>query len=134
MTLPPLMVAAARRHLEAAYGLALEGLGDDQVSGAIAAAAEDPWVDPSEPRFLARVVDRLPIDESWLFREDPLWEWLRDEAGPALLDAALAAARPVRVLSLGCSAGQEPFSELTAAVGAKGYHARATGVYTTRDR
>jgi len=110
VTLPPLMIASARRHLEAAYGLALEGLGDDQIAGAIAAAAEDPWVDPSEPRFLARVVDRLPIDESWLFREDPLWEWLRDEGGPALLDAALAAARPVRVLSLGCSAGQEPFS------------------------
>jgi nucleoside-diphosphate-sugar epimerase len=32
------------------------------------------------------------------------------------------------------AAGQEPFSDLTAAVGAKGYHATATGVYTTRDR
>ena len=32
------------------------------------------------------------------------------------------------------AAGQDPFSDLTAAVGAKGYHATATGVYTTRDR
>lgn len=110
MTLPPLVLSAARRHLETAYGLALEGLGDDQIASAIAGAAEDPWVDPSDARFLSRVVDRLPIDESWLFREDELWEWLRDEAGPALLDASLVAGRPVRILSLGCSAGQEPFS------------------------
>lgn len=32
------------------------------------------------------------------------------------------------------NAGQDPFSDLTAKVGAKGYHATATGVYTTRDR
>jgi nucleoside-diphosphate-sugar epimerase len=32
------------------------------------------------------------------------------------------------------AAGEDPFSDLTAQVGAKGYHAVATGVYTTRDR
>jgi len=32
------------------------------------------------------------------------------------------------------AAGEDPFSELTAQVGVKGYHAVATGVYTTRDR
>ena len=110
MTLPAPTIAAARRHLEAAYGLALEGLGDDQIAGAISAAADDACPDPADAAFLSRVVDRLPIDESWLFREDGLWEWLRDEAGPALLEAAIAAGRPVRVLSLGCSGGQEPFS------------------------
>lgn len=30
--------------------------------------------------------------------------------------------------------GQDPFSVLAAEVGSKGYHAKATGVYTTRDR
>jgi nucleoside-diphosphate-sugar epimerase len=30
--------------------------------------------------------------------------------------------------------GQDPFSDLTAQVGAKGYHAVPTGIYTTRDR
>jgi nucleoside-diphosphate-sugar epimerase len=30
--------------------------------------------------------------------------------------------------------GEDPFSDLTAQVGVKGYHAVATGVYTTRDR
>ncbi len=110
MSLAPLLVAATRRQLEATYGLALEGVGDEQVAAAIAAAAPGPACDPADPLFLSRVVDRLPIDESWLFREDGLWEWLRDTCGPALLDAGLAAARPVRILSLGCSGGQEPFS------------------------
>jgi len=32
------------------------------------------------------------------------------------------------------AAGLDPFSDLTAEVGVKGYHAVATGVYTTRDR
>lgn len=32
------------------------------------------------------------------------------------------------------AAGIDPFSDLAAAVGAKGYHAKATGVYTPRDR
>jgi chemotaxis methyl-accepting protein methylase len=109
MTDPALAVPAARRHLEAAYGLALEGLGDHQIAGAIAAAGGGK-ADPADPAFLARLVDHLPIDESWLFREDALWEWLRDDAGPALLEAAALAHRPVRVLSLGCSSGQESFS------------------------
>uniref|UniRef100_UPI001F596ED7 CheR family methyltransferase n=1 Tax=Anaeromyxobacter oryzisoli TaxID=2925408 RepID=UPI001F596ED7 len=96
-----------RRALEATYGLALEGLSEDQVDAAILAAGAG---DPADPAYLARVLDRLPIDESWLFRDDGLWEWLRDEIGPQLLDRAAARGRPVRILSLGCSAGQEPFS------------------------
>jgi chemotaxis protein methyltransferase CheR len=107
----PDLVSATRRHLEAAYGLALEGLTADQIASAVTAAWRDlPPAEPSEPAWLARVVDRLPIDESWLFRDDALWTWLRDEAGPALLERGMALGRPVRVLSLGCSSGQEPFS------------------------
>jgi chemotaxis methyl-accepting protein methylase len=112
VTFPPLALASVRRQLEAIYGLALEGVGEDQIASAASAAASGGGApaDPADPVFLARLVDRLPIDESWLFREDGLWEWLRDEGGPALLDAALAAARPLRILSLGCSGGQEAFS------------------------
>jgi chemotaxis protein methyltransferase CheR len=120
MTLPPLATAAARRQLEAAYGLALEGLEPGQVGAAIDAAARAVG-DPADPRFLPCVVDHLPIDESWLFREDALWEWLRDALAP-LLESAVASGRPVRVLSLGCSAGQEPFS---AAMLLQGLAARA---------
>jgi len=104
------LLAATRAALETTYGLALEGLGDDQIEAAVYSAASAGMADARDPAYLARVVDRLPIDESWLFRDDTLWEWLRDKAGPALLDAAAMAGRPVRVLSLGCSSGQEPFT------------------------
>lgn len=104
------LLAATRAALEATYGLALEGLGDDQIEMAVYSAGAAGMADARDPGFIARVVDRLPIDESWLFRDDSLWEWLRDVAGPQLLDQAALAGRPVRVLSLGCSSGQEPFS------------------------
>jgi chemotaxis methyl-accepting protein methylase len=105
-----LLLGAARRALEAAYGLALPGLSDEQVASAVLAAAAERPLGPVDPGFLPAVLDRLPIDESWLFRDDATWEWLRDAVGPALLDRAGAEGRPVRVLSVGCSAGQEPFS------------------------
>jgi chemotaxis protein methyltransferase CheR len=105
------IVTATRTHLETAYGLALDGLTEDQIATAVEAAWRlEPPGELSDPRWLGRVIDRLPIDESWLFRDDELWTWLRDEAGPALLDRAMAMGRPLRVLSLGCSSGQEPFS------------------------
>jgi chemotaxis methyl-accepting protein methylase len=110
VTCPRDLVEAARRRLESAYGLALEGLSEQQIASAVVAGAGDAPGDPSDPRLLERIVDRLPIDESWLFRDDALWTWIVREAGPELVERALASGRPVRVLSLGCSAGQEPFS------------------------
>lgn len=104
------LLAATRAALEASYGLALEVLGDDQIEMAVYGAASAGMADARDPAYLARVLDRLPIDESWLFRDDALWEWLRDAAGPALLDTTAMAGRPIRVLSLGCSGGQEAFT------------------------
>jgi chemotaxis protein methyltransferase CheR len=111
MSVDPALVAAARRALESLYGLALGGLTDDQIASAVAAAAaQGTPVAPNEPRFLERVVDHLPIDESWLFRDDDLWAWLEADAGPALLERVVMRGRALRVLSLGCSTGQEAFS------------------------
>ena len=101
-----------RLALERRYGLALEGLTEDQIAAALssALAAAGPEVEPADPRLLALVVDRLPIDESWFFRDDALWDWLRLELGPELLERAALKGRVVRALSLGCSSGQEAFS------------------------
>jgi chemotaxis methyl-accepting protein methylase len=103
------VVAVARRQLESSYGLALEGLSEAQIAAAVFAVGGGAD-DPGDARWLERVVDRLPIDESWFFRDDSLWAWIRDEAAPELLERGLAAGRAVRVLSLGCSSGQEAFS------------------------
>ncbi|HET6440537.1 MAG TPA: CheR family methyltransferase [Anaeromyxobacter sp.] len=110
MTAAPLLLAASRAALEAGFGLALEGLGEEQILSAVERALLPGPVDLRQPAFWSRVLDRLPIDESWLFRDDSLWEWLGEEAGSLLLEAAALRGRPVRVLSLGCSGGQEAFS------------------------
>ncbi|MDP1822803.1 MAG: CheR family methyltransferase [Archangium sp.] len=73
---------------------------------AAAGAAEADWKDRA---FLARLVDELPIDESSLFRNELLWQWLAAEL-PAWLDASMGRGRTFRALSLGCSSGQEVFS------------------------
>jgi chemotaxis methyl-accepting protein methylase len=104
------LLTATRAALEASYGLALEGLGDDQIEMAVYGAASTGMADVRDPVYLARVLDRLPIDESWLFRDDTFWDWLQGTPGPALLEEATLAGRPIRVLSLGCSGGQEAFS------------------------
>jgi chemotaxis methyl-accepting protein methylase len=103
-------IAATRRALEGTFGLALDGLSEEQVADAVRGAAAEGCSHPADPAFLGRVVDRLPIDESWLFREDGLWSWLEASVLPEALDRAAREGRPVRVLSLGCSSGPEPFS------------------------
>lgn len=103
--------AAGREALERTYGLALAGLSDAQIEAALTgASAEGAAAGRADLAWLERVLDRLPIDESWLFRDEGLWAWLRDEAGPPLLARALSSGRPVRALSIGCSAGQEAFT------------------------
>lgn len=103
---------AGREALERAYGLALDGLSDDQLEAAAkaASAAGSAPEDAGDPAWLERLLDHLPIDESWLFRDEGLWTWLRDVAGPPLLARALSSGRTVRALSIGCSAGQEAFT------------------------
>lgn len=108
---PGSLFEAERAALERAYGLALDGLSDGQIEAALTgASAEGAPADRADPAWLERVLDRLPIDESWLFRDEALWTWLRAEVGPPLLSHALTSGRPVRALSIGCSAGQEAFT------------------------
>jgi chemotaxis protein methyltransferase CheR len=102
--------AALRRALRLAFGLALEGLSDEQVLAAAGAALDGSHPALAPAGRLAQVVDRLPIDESWMFRDEPLWAWLRADLLPALLAAALERGRPLRAVSLGCAGGQETHS------------------------
>jgi chemotaxis methyl-accepting protein methylase len=104
-------VAAVRRALESSHGLALGGLSDEQIALAVKAAGGlEGRAAPDDPALLERVVDRLPIDESWLFRDERLWGWLRDAVLPGVLERSMGEIRAARALSLGCSGGQEAFS------------------------
>ena len=107
MTAGRATAAALRRALKAAFGLALEGLSDGQVLDAAAGALGGCHPALAPAGALARVVDRLPIDESWLFRDEALWAWLEAELLPGLVERALGWGEPVRALSLGCAGGQE---------------------------
>lgn len=111
--LEPERIAAIRSALETSFGLALDGLSPNQVESAIEVAAGRFGASPEAAKddaLLALVLDALPIDESWLFRDVELWRFLRDRIAPALLEAVFARGRAIRVLSLGCSLGQEAFS------------------------
>lgn len=105
-------LASTRRALESSFGLALEGLVEDQVRAAVEAALArgTPLAAAPDEAFLAAVIDGLPIDESWLFRDEGLWRWVEGDLGPELLQRALARGSPIRALSIGCAAGQEAFS------------------------
>ncbi len=106
---PAMRAGAVRRALRAAYGLGLEGLSDAQVLAAVGPlGGSHPALAPAGA--LAQVVDALPIAESWMFRDEPLWTWLQEELLPGLVVDALSAGRPVRAVSLGCAGGQEAHS------------------------
>jgi chemotaxis protein methyltransferase CheR len=77
---------------------------------AVYGAASAGMADARDPSYLSRVLDRLPIDESWLFRDEGLWTWLKAELLPELVGNALGTGRPLRAVSLGCAGGQEATS------------------------
>ncbi|MCM2333319.1 MAG: hypothetical protein NDI82_05165, partial [Anaeromyxobacteraceae bacterium] len=109
LTAPAMRAGALRRALRAAYGLGLEGLSDAQLLAAMAPlGGGHPALAPVGA--LAQVVDALPIAESWMFRDEPLWSWLQEELLPGLVVDALSSGRPVRAVSLGCAGGQEAHS------------------------
>jgi chemotaxis protein methyltransferase CheR len=62
-----------------------------------------------DEQLLAAVVDALTAVETAFFRDTKPFEVLRDEVLPALIERR-GAARTLRVWSIGCSSGQEPYS------------------------
>jgi len=55
-----------------------------------------------------RIVDAMTTNETYFFRDDNLWNWLREEAIPEVLRRA--ATGPVRIWSAAASTGQEGYS------------------------
>lgn len=99
-----------RNALEERFGLRMAAVSDVELLRVLREVSRAAEPDLLDPRLLHAVVDRLPIDESSLFRNEALWTWLREALLPELVDEALQEGRTLRALSLGCAAGQEVFS------------------------
>ena len=59
-------------------------------------------------KLRGRIVDAMTTNETYFFRDDNLWNYLREVAAPALLRKA--ASGPVRIWSAAASTGQEAYS------------------------
>ena len=106
----------AEAFLEQWIGLDSQTVG----SGAIARAVRirmNACGEPEEGAFLARIsrdaeererfIDEVVVPESWFFRDQQVFDYLRQQA-IALAQRAYPA--PLRVLSVPCAAGEEPYS------------------------
>lgn len=60
-----------------------------------------------EMRVLAQ---RLSVGETFFFRQKEHFEAFRDQALPFVIERHRTAAAPVRILSAGCSSGEEPYT------------------------
>ena len=106
----------AEAFLERWIGLDSQTVG----SGAIARAVKirmNACGEPEEGAFVARIsrdaeererfIDEVVVPESWFFRDQQVFDYLRQQA-IALAQRAYPA--PLRVLSVPCAAGEEPYS------------------------
>lgn len=99
-------------------GLMLEGNGEDTLKAAIAARMRASGL-LGEQAYLARLttneaefqelVTLLTINETYFFREPEQLALLTEKMVPRLL-ALRGPGRPIRILSAGCSTGEEPYS------------------------
>ena len=76
----------------------------------------------SDPEEYARLISSLLIKVTEFFRDQKVFDHLRDETLPPLIDDARKHGRPLRVWSAGCSTGEEAYSlaiTLSEAIGEK---------------
>ena len=105
-------------------GLAIESIGRASLDLAIAARAkvrgirnprEYAVIAATDPAEWDELVEQLVVPETWFFRGHATFELLRDYASRLRLPRPSAATRPqLRMLSLPCSTGEEPYSMVMA--------------------
>jgi chemotaxis protein methyltransferase WspC len=69
--------------------------------------AYERWVEQSESELQA-LVEEVVVSESWFFRDERPYQWFRDYIREGWVDNLLRP--PLRILSLGCAGGEEPYS------------------------
>jgi chemotaxis protein methyltransferase CheR len=110
-------LARVKQLVKERCGLLLEGNGEANLVQVLAERARALAIDPTQyfarlrdsgPEF-QELVNRLTVNETYFFREAEQIRLLVDRLVPRLL-AARAGLAPVRILSAGCSSGEEPYS------------------------
>lgn len=110
-------LARVKQLVKARCGLLFEGNGEANLVQVLAERIRALEIVPAQyfarlhdngPEF-QELVNRLTINETYFFRESEQIRWLVDRLVPRLL-AARAGLGPVRILSAGCSSGEEPYS------------------------
>ncbi|HEX7471529.1 MAG TPA: CheR family methyltransferase [Candidatus Limnocylindrales bacterium] len=64
----------------------------------------------SDPEEYARLISSLLIKVTEFFRDPKMFDYLRDQTLPILIEEARRHGRPLRVWSAGCSTGEEAYS------------------------
>ena len=64
----------------------------------------------SDPEEYAKLISSLLIKVTEFFRDPKVFQYLRDQVLPGLVDEAIAHGRQLRVWSAGCSTGEEAYS------------------------
>ena len=75
--------------------------------GLLDITAYERWVRQSEPELQA-LIEEVVVSESWFFRDERPFQWLREYVCGHWLSDRLRS--PLRVLSLPCAGGEEPYS------------------------
>ena len=71
-------------------------------------SAYERWVRQSESE-LQSLIEEVVVSESWFFRDERPYQWFREYRPPAAGLTTLLRP-PLRVLSLPCAGGEEPYS------------------------
>lgn len=110
-------LARVKQLVKARCGLLFEGNGEANLVQVLAERARALAIEPAQyfarlhdngPEF-QELVNRLTINETYFFRGSEQIRLLVERLVPRLL-AARAGLAPVRILSAGCSSGEEPYS------------------------
>lgn len=101
--------------LESSIGLAAGILGRSTLARAIGRVMEVETIASTpalvrklqaDSRMLERLIEEVVVPESWFFRDEAVF----DRILPWLRDRGVHRDRPVRILSVPCAAGEEPYS------------------------
>jgi chemotaxis protein methyltransferase WspC len=94
-------VSVGRKQIERAVQQRIQELGLADV------VTYERWVRDSESELQA-LIEEVVVSESWFFRDERPFEYFREYVRERWLDDPLR--RQLRVLSLGCAGGEEPYS------------------------